>query len=176
MNTKGLVHIYCGDGKGKTTAAVGLSIRCAGGGGKVLFYQFLKDGSSSEINILKNIENIEVIDGYESAKFYNKMTDDEKIKSGIYYREKFNKIINMVKNKDYDLLVLDEIIYAVNLKYINSCDVVNFINLKPYGLEVVLTGRNPDDNIISCADYISEIKKIKHPFDNGIMARKLIES
>lgn len=176
MNDKGLVHIYCGDGKGKTTAAVGLSVRCAGGGGKVLFYQFLKDGSSSEINVLKNIKNIDIIGGYKNTKFYNKMTDAEKTEAGIYYREKFKEIINMVKNNDYDLLVLDEIIYAINLKYINSCDVVDFIKSKPYGLEIVLTGRNPDENISACADYISEIKKIRHPFDKGIMARKLIES
>lgn len=176
MEGKGLVHIYCGDGKGKTTAAVGLAVRCAGGGGRVLFYQFLKDGSSSEINILRQIDNVDVIAGYKKTKFYNVMTDEEKKEAALYYTEKFDEIINMAKSNGYDLIVLDEAIHAVNLKYISVEKMLSFLKTKPYGLEAVLTGRNPSVDICRHADYISEIKKIKHPFDKGIKARRLIES
>lgn len=172
---KGLIHIYCGDGKGKTTAALGLAIRCAGGGGKVLFYQFLKDGTSSEINILKEIKNIDVIEGYKKTKFYNQMTDAEKKEAAEYYNNKFDEIVLAVKSNNYDLLILDEFTYAINFNYITVEKFIDFIKTKPQGLEIALTGRNPCDAICNCADYISEVIKIKHPYDKGITARRLIE-
>jgi len=172
---KGLVHVYCGDGKGKTTAAVGLAVRCAGGGGKVLFYQFLKDGTSGEIAALKKIDGVDVIDGYVEVRFSKFMTDDDIIKAKKYYRSDFHKIIDKVFEKDYDLLVLDEVTHAVNNEYILIDELMRFLENKPYDLEVVLTGRNPHNMLCDFADYVSEILKIKHPFDLGIKARKFIE-
>lgn len=175
MERKGLIHIYCGDGKGKTTAAVGLAIRCAGGGGNVLFYQFLKNGKSSEIAALKRINEIELIDGYEGIKFSFNMTDDEKKIAADYYTLKFKEIVNKVNEKNYDMLILDEAVNAINLGYISIDSILAFLINKPFGLEVIMTGRNPDKKLMALADYISEIVKIKHPFDIGIEARKLIE-
>ena len=85
MTTKGLVHVYFGDGKGKTTSSIGLAVRCAGGGGKVLFFQFLKDGSSGEINGLKNIDGIEVGNFPDSVKFTSLMTNEERKQAKEFY-------------------------------------------------------------------------------------------
>ncbi len=175
MNCKGLIHIYFGNGKGKTTAAVGLSVRCVGGGGKVLFYQFMKDGLSGEMNILKKIDGIEVIDGYEKAKFTKDMSDEEKKDAGIHYAREFENIISRANAEEFDLLILDESIDAINNNYISSERMIDFLNNKPFGLEVVLTGRKPDRRLFDIADYVSDILKIKHPFDMGIGSRKMIE-
>ncbi len=172
---KGLIHLYCGDGKGKTTAAVGLAVRCAGGGGKVLFYQFLKDGTSGEISVLKKIDGVDVVDGYREIKFSKFMTDNEITEAKKYYSSEFSKIVDIIFEKNYDLLVLDEITHAVNNKYVSIYEVIKFLEIKPFGLEVVLTGRNPHKRFCELADYVSEVLKIKHPFDLGIKSRKFIE-
>ena len=158
MMLKGLVHIYCGDGKGKTTAAIGLAVRCAGGGGRVLFVSFLKDNKSGERNALKNTEN------EKEKKCYNKYCAD--VLSDV--SEKASKGI-------YNMLVLDEIIPAMNNDIIPENYVLDIIKERPDDLEIILTGRNPSENIMDSADYITEMKKIKHPYDKGITARKYIE-
>ena len=175
MDCKGLIHIYFGDGKGKTTAAVGLCVRCAGGGGKVLFYQFMKDGSSGEIDVMKKIDGVDVIDGYRKSKFSKDMTDEEKREAKLYYTKRFEDIINRVNNEKFDLLILDEAINAINNNYISLDRMIEFLNNKPFGLEVVLTGRKPDRKLFGIADYVSDILKIRHPFDRGIGSRKMIE-
>lgn len=175
MDCKGLIHIYFGDGKGKTTAVTGLSVRCAGGGGKVLFCQFLKDGSSGEINVLKKIDGISVVDGYGKIKFVKYMTEDEKKSAEAFYKNQFDNIINMVNEKEFDLLILDEIIDAVNIGFVSFDKIIEFLENKPFGLEVALTGRKPDKRLFDIADYVSDILKIKHPFDKGISSRKMIE-
>lgn len=171
----GLTHIYCGDGKGKTTCAAGLATRCAGGGGKVLWFQFLKKDTSSERKSLELLDNIQLLPGYENVKFTFKMTDEEKQLARDFYLYRFKEINKMVHENEYDMVVLDEIIGAINCEMIELEYVIEFIRNKPKGLEVVLTGRNPSEQLLAEADYISEIKKIKHPYDKGIMARHKIE-
>lgn len=174
-NDTGLIHIYCGDGKGKTTAAAGLAIRCAGGGGKVFFYQFLKDGTSGEIETLKSINEIFVAKAYPLAKFSFQMNEEEKEAARIFYEKELDDIIEIVSNQEYQLCVLDEVLHAVNLGFISLDKLVTFLKNKPEMLEVVLTGRNPKDELCELADYITEMNKVKHPFDKGIGARRLIE-
>jgi len=175
LKNKGLVHIYCGDGKGKTTAAIGLAVRCSGSGGKVLLCQFLKDGSSGEISALKQFHNIQIADFYRKIKFTYMMTEKEFYEAKNYYIYIFENLIKRVNSDNFDLLILDEIIPAINKGYISIEKIIDFLENKPYGLEVVLTGRNPDERLCDLADYISDIIKIKHPFDKGIGARKFIE-
>lgn len=175
MDEMGLIHIYYGDGKGKTTCATGLALRCAGGGGKVLFFQFLKDGSSGEIDALKAVPGIEVMEGYKETKFSFQMTELEKKKTKEYYQSLWKKIVEKVYKEDYQLLVLDECLHAINLEYIDLGEVLDFLYKRPQGVEIVLTGRNPKEELIQVADYVTEMKKIKHPFDLGIGARRLIE-
>lgn len=172
-NNLGLIHIYCGDGKGKTTAATGLAIRAAGSGYKVLISRFLKNNLSGELNILKTIPNICVTGSEKDFGFFFNMSENEKNDARQYFSSQL--IQSFEHSKNYDLLILDEINVSVDLKLIDESLLVRLIQNKPKHLEVILTGRNPSDSIIALADYISEIKCIKHPFDRGITSRKGIE-
>lgn len=172
---EGLTHIYTGSGKGKTTAAVGLGVRCAGNGGKVLFSQFLKDNKSSELNILKEIENIHLELCTESFGFYFRMSEDTKKKAKETYQNYLARIIECVKAGEFQMLIMDEMIATYNYELIDRQILLEFLKNKPEQLEVVLTGRDPAEELVELADYISEIVKIKHPYDKGIPARIGIE-
>lgn len=170
---RGLIHIYCGDGKGKTTAAVGLAVRCAGNGGRVLYTSFLKDNKSGELAVLRSVPGIDVLENPSEVKFFKFMTDDEKKCIKKVYSDRLEEFRHMPS--DYDMVVLDEIIPAINNGLISENDIINIINSLRNTVEVVLTGRNPSEKLLEMADYISEVKKIRHPFDKGIAARKMIE-
>lgn len=172
---RGLIHIYSGDGKGKTTASIGLSVRCAGSGGKVLFTQFLKNNQSSELKILREISNMELSLSEKTFGFYSKLSDKEKREAKDVYQQLLIKAIEKVDSGVYQMLVLDEVITAYHYQLIEQQYFVDFLKNKPEYLEVVLTGRYPADELIELADYVSEIKKIKHPYDQGIGARMGIE-
>jgi len=169
----GLIHIYCGDGKGKTTAAIGLAIRAAGAGKRVVFAQFFKDGSSSEISVLKAVGNIQAVHCNTVRGFWKRMDDVQKAKASKDYTSFLAEIIMLAK--DADLLVLDEIISACNHGTVTEATVLDFLRDKPNNLEVALTGRGPSETLLKFADYVSEIKKVKHPYDCGIAAREGIE-
>lgn len=169
-----MIHLYCGDGKGKTTAAMGLALRCAGNGGRVYIYQFLKNGSSGECALLRDIEGVSVGECFPQAKFVWNMSAEEKSEAAHYYRKKFKEITELVRD-GYDMVVLDELMAAVGYDFVPIGEVLDFLENRPEGLEVVMTGRNPDARIMDAADYVSEIRKIKHPYDKGIQARKGIE-
>ena len=169
----GRVHIYCGDGKGKTTAAVGLAIRAAGAGKRVLFTQFFKDGSSSEIRILSQIDNIQVLHKQTVRGFFSRMTAEQRAIASRDYSQHFREICTLCRDKD--VLILDEIISACNHDTIQESELVSFLENRPENLEVVLTGRNPSSELLSAADYVTKMEKMKHPFDQGISARKGIE-
>lgn len=171
----GLIHIYCGDGKGKTTAAVGLAVRCAGRGNKVLLVQFLKSRDSGELYSLAKLPDIEVMRGKESKKFTFQMNEEEKHALLIEHNKMFEQVLAKIKNGGYSLLILDEVIGALNAKVFEMPKLIEFLRHKPENLEVVLTGRNPAPELVEIADYVSEMRKVKHPIDKGIMAREGIE-
>lgn len=169
----GLIHIYFGDGKGKTTLSIGMSIRAAGRNLKVLFAQFLKGENSGERIILSNLNNVTLAKVPSKINFCINMSNEEKDKAKIFYQNLFEEIIkNCVK---YDLIILDEILGAIECGFIKESKLIDFLKTKPKNLEVVLTGRKASKELIHQADYISEIKKIKHPYDNLIFAREGIE-
>lgn len=171
----GLIHIYCGDGKGKTTAAVGLAVRCAGRGNKVLLVQFLKSRDSGELYSLAKLPDIEIMRGKESKKFTFQMNEEEKHALLIEHNKMFEQVLTKIKNGGYSLLILDEVIGALNAKVFEMPKLIEFLRHKPENLEVVLTGRNPAPELVEIADYVSEMRKVKHPMDKGIMAREGIE-
>ncbi len=171
----GLVHIYCGDGKGKTTSAVGLAVRCAGSGNRVLFYQFMKPGTSGERNVLEQIPEVTVLSGYTISKFSFAMTDEEKAEAAVGYQKQFDDIVQLMERDEYQMIVLDEIMSCINCGFLPLETVLDWLRNRPDGLEVVMTGRDPDPLLVECADYVSEIRKQKHPFDHGVGARKGIE-
>lgn len=170
---KGLTHIYCGDGKGKTTAAVGLAVRAAGNGFKVLFVQFMKNGRTGELVSFEKLENITVLDGRQVAKFSWNMDEREKAEARSIQQEKLDEAIALADG--YDMLVLDEAVGACQGGFLDEQRLCAFFSEKPEALEVVLTGRDPSRELLARADYVSEIKKIKHPYDMGIHARNGIE-
>ena len=172
---RGLIHIYCGDGKGKTTAATGLAIRGAGHLMRVIFVQFMKDGTSNELKILNDIDNIDTMVCKEHLGFSWNMTEETKKKAEEVYTKLFESAIEEAVKKDADMIIFDEIMSAISNKFVSEEKVLTFLNNKPEKLEVVMTGRNPSKELIDKADYVSEVKKIKHPFDNGVGSRIGIE-
>ncbi len=169
----GLIHIYCGDGKGKTTAAMGLAARAAGSGKTVLITQFFKPGNSSELKTLALSSNIEIFSEEKHYGRVSNMTEEKLAEAKRYYRTYFEKIVR--ESEDFDVLILDEIISAVNHDIVSLANVTDFMDNKKEGLELVLTGRNPDGELVRRADYVTMMQKVKHPYDIGIAARKGIE-
>ena len=169
----GLVHIYCGDGKGKTTAAVGLAVRACGAGKKILFVQFLKSESSSERRILKQLDGIELTPCPEKVKFTFRMNEVEKQEC----RERCASLLRLTEERlpMFDLAVLDEVFGALSAGMLEMGDLLRLVREKPEKTELVLTGRNPPPEVTAIADYITEMKKIRHPYDAGTPARKGIE-
>lgn len=175
MKDGGLIHIYTGDGKGKTTASLGLAVRCAGHGNRVLIVQFLKSRPTGELKSLALIPGIELLRGKETKKFTFQMTPEEKREVLREHTALFAQVQKKVRAEKPDLLILDEIIGACNTGVFDKELLLDFLRHKPAELEVVLTGRNPAPELTELADYVSEICKRKHPFDKGIPARTGIE-
>ena len=168
-----MIHLYYGDGKGKTSAACGLAVRSAGAGMRVLFTQFFKNGSSSENRILSGIEGIDVVMPGEYRGRYKNMDDAQKTAVGDNYRAFLSELIN--KAGDYDLIVLDEAVSAYGYGMFGKEEFLSFLQKEGCEREIVLTGRSPLPELLALADYATEMKKVKHPFDRGITARKGIE-
>jgi len=169
----GLMHIYCGNGKGKTTAALGLALRASGSGLKVVFAQFMKARDTGELNALPRLLNVTVMRAKPISKFSFQM--DEKEKEEV--RQSHAAFILEIKKvmEGADLLVLDEAVGAVARGLLDEDLLLELLDTRPPHLEVVLTGRDPSEELLRRADYVSEMVKRKHPFDRGIPAREGIE-
>lgn len=170
-----MIHIYYGDGKGKTTASIGLAVRAAGSRMKVLFVQFLKTEFSGERHTLSHTKNITLTFVPVELKFTYEMDETEKQKAAVMFRKIFDDAVTTVLTQKYDMIVLDEIFSAVEADMISEHDVYEFVSNAPKNLEVVMTGHNPPERLIELADYVTEMKKIKHPYDQGVQARFGIE-
>jgi len=172
----GLVQIYTGHGKGKTTAAAGLAMRAAGRGLTVVFIQFLKNDPSGEIMLIeKSIPEIKVMRFNSQNKFIWNMNDEERELLRSETCEGFAGAMNAAGNGSCDILILDEIFGACRNGFITEDEILNLIKIKRAGIEIVLTGRDAPEKIINAADLVTEMKNIKHPFDAGIKARRGIE-
>ena len=174
-NRQGLVHIYCGDGKGKTSAAVGLAVRAAGRGMKVLVVRFLKTENSGEVEVLRSIPGITVTPCDRTFGFVFRMNEEQKAEAARYYQKRFETAVEEAVTGNYDLLILDEILASCNYGMVQEESVLDFLRTRPAGLEVVLTGRDPSEKLVEQADYVSEIRMIKHPYEKRVPARKGIE-
>jgi cob(I)alamin adenosyltransferase len=170
----GLIHIYAGNGKGKTTAAAGLCTRAAGRDKKVIFAQFLKTQDTGELNSFKKL-GITVIRSTLQLGFTNTMDSRAKSLCGEEQKKIIKEILSHLSREKTDLLVLDEILDAVNANMLDEAELRSLIAHKPPETELVLTGRNPPSWLTEAADYISDIQKVKHPYDRGIQARIGIE-
>ena len=170
---KGYIQVYTGDGKGKTTAALGLALRAAGAGLKVYFAQFVKGMDYSELHSLRKFSDNIVVKQYGRDCFIYKEPESEDIEVA---RRGFDEVKKIILGGKYDVVILDEINIATYYKLITVEEVIELIKSRPSNVEVVLTGRNADRRIIANADLVTEMKDIKHYYQSGVSARKGIES
>ena len=175
---KGCIQLYYGDGKGKTTAAMGQIVRCVGHGFRVLVYQFLKEPTSGEVSVIRNLPGVEYIENEGPIPFMFNLTPEQQE----FFREKFQKKFDIVREKffsgEYDLVVLDEIIDAYNLGTIDKEQLHEMMEKKPENTELVITGHQYGmdmSELIKRADSVTKFVKEKHPFDLGMPCRKGIE-
>ena len=168
-------QIYCGDGKGKTTAAAGLAVRAAGNGWKVLFVQFLKARQTGELAVLASVEGITVVRAGSSEKFSYKLNTEERQRFRAENDHTLEKVFRMAETEGYDLLILDEVIQAVASDMIDEELLKNCVERFSPDRELVMTGRSPERWMIDTADYVTDMEKIRHPFDTGVPARRGIE-
>ncbi len=168
-----MIHLYHGDGKGKTTAACGLALRAAGSGMTVLFVQFFKSGSSSEVAAMQAIPNIETRHPSVHRGRYKQLDDEKRAEVSDSYHTLLTEVIESAEN--YDMIILDEVVSAYTYGMIDSTQLVNFLQSEGQTRELVMTGRNPATELIELSDYVTEMKKVKHPYDRGVTARKGIE-
>lgn len=179
MLEKGLVQIYTGDGKGKTTAAFGLALRAAGQGNKVLIYQFLKPPSldigerfALQLGAVRiRVESLDV--PWDMAESFKDKTAVSQMQKAI--KEVIERIIQTAEKRFYDVLILDEIIFCLSKGLVKFEDIKNIIDRKDPAVEIVLTGSGATEELIALADLVTEMKNIKHPLDKGTSARRGIE-
>lgn len=170
-----MIHVYYGDGKGKTTAAVGLAARAAGSKLKVLFVQFLKTEFSGERHVLSHTENVSLTFCPIELKFTFDMDEKEKQQASKIFRGIFDGSVTTALTERYDMVVMDEIFDVINYDMVSESEVYEFITNAPKSMEIVMTGHNPPKRFVEVADYVTEFKKIKHPYDKGITGRIGIE-
>jgi cob(I)alamin adenosyltransferase len=176
--SKGITQIYWGDGKGKTTAALGSALRACGAGLRVHLVQFMKDGAPGlESQVPGEIKALEKFSNFSYARFGSgdwclKNKDDTE------HASKAKEALNYLSTQlnKFDLIIADEILYALSLGLLNEEEIISIIKSKPQNLELILTGSHQAfENLFEYADLITHVKKIKHPYDKGLPARKGIE-
>lgn len=171
----GLIHCCCGDGKGKTTSALGLALRFAGAGGKVCIVQFLKSSKSGELKILDKLDAITALRNEKDFGFVYQMTEEQKAQCRKMHNKNLETALALAYSGQCGMLILDELTYVYDMALIDKKRIEDLILHKPEPLELVITGRDPAPLFTDNANYISEIKAVKHPFDKGIPARPGIE-
>lgn len=174
QQTTGMIHLYVGDGKGKTTAALGLAIRALGAGNRVLIAQFLKGRNTSELTPLRSL-GIEIFRTEAITTFTFDMTDEEKRLAAKNCDCCFSKVEAAIAAKEYDMLVLDEVVDAVNAGMLPLERLLSLLKNRDPSLEIVMTGRNPKDEIVAAADYLTVMTSLKHPYQHGVKSRPGIE-
>jgi cob(I)alamin adenosyltransferase len=170
---KGYVQVYTGDGKGKTTAALGLALRAAGAGLKVYIAQFIKMGDYSEIKFLRNrLSDIITVEQFGLGRFTKGNPSGEDLRIARKGLEMIRKVLSSGK---YDVVIMEEANIAVKYGMFSADDLIAVIDAKPENVELVITGRHAHPRIIERADLVTEMKKIKHYFEKGVAARIGIE-
>lgn len=172
---QGLVHVYIGDGKGKSTAALGLALRAAGAGLRVFYCQFLKQENSSELSSLALLPNITVQKGEPTDGFLFFMDEEKRAKAEANALSRFETAKKHILDGDYDMVILDEVLWLLSAEILSSEDLLSLLSSRAENCELILTGGHAPAEIIDAADYVSEIQKIRHPFDRDVAARRGIE-
>jgi cob(I)alamin adenosyltransferase len=173
---KGYIQVYTGDGKGKTTAAVGIATRAAGNEYKVIMVQFLKGGSTGELESAKKLQPYFSIHRFEKPRgFFWTLNDEEKAELKKEIQEAYEFCLKQLEERNCDILIMDEIMGALGNKLVTEEQILELMNRKPEDVELIMTGRNVPEKIIERANLVTEMKAIKHYFNEGVPARKGIE-
>ncbi len=182
-----MIHIYCGDGKGKSTASMGLCVRATGYSIPVLVAQFLKDDTSGELNVLRTLPTVEIIHSDRFFGFTWNMTEDEKKEQAEIFVGMMNKVDAWIEDKlgvgGYGenskvklMVILDEVIPAIDCKLLEESVLLSLVDKYDKNLvEFVFTGRNPSETLKEKADYVSCIQAVKHPYQQGITCMRGVE-
>lgn len=173
-----MIHVYHGEGKGKTTASMGLALRATANGKRVMVCQFMKDGSSGEISLLRELAGVSVLHDEPPVKFSFRMTDDERAAARAQHDRNLAACIAAMETGEADLIVLDEALGALSCDLLDPGLINKALDLaagKAKGPELVLTGRNPPQFVLDAADYITQMTCERHPFAQGVRARRGIE-
>lgn len=170
-----MIIVNYGEGKGKTTAAMGTAMRAAADNWKVVIVQFLKGRETGEIELLKEYPNVTIIRGKNSSKFSFAMNEEEKAEARAIHTDNLKEGIDLVKEGGCDMLVLDEVLGAIETGLIDEDPLKDLIAQRPEELELIITGRVLPGYIEECADYITEMRMVRHPFEKGVKARKGVE-
>ena len=170
---KGYVQVYTGDGKGKTTAALGLSLRAAGANLKVFIAQFVKGMEYSELEAVKRYSDLITLKQYGRDAFIHGKPTKEDFDAA---EKGFDELKDVILSGKYSLVIIDEANIAIYYKLFSVEDLISLIDEKPEHVEIVITGRKADPKIIERADLVTEMKEIKHYYTNGVKARKGIEN
>ena len=171
-DTRGYIQVYTGNGKGKTTAAIGLAIRAAGAGLKVYIAQFIKMGDYSEIKALKRYSDLITVEQFGLGRF----TDGKPLPEDIEAAQKgLKQVKSIMASKEYKVIILEEANVAVKFGLLRVQDLLGLMVKKPYDVELVITGRYAPSRVIEIADLVTEMKPVKHYFEKGVPARFGIE-
>lgn len=173
---KGYVQVYTGNGKGKTTAAVGLATRAAGNKFKVCMVQFLKSDATGELESAKLMAPYFTIHRFERPRgFFWTLNEQEKVELQEDIDKAYNFCMEQLKGRKCDILIMDEIMGTLSNGLVTEKQIIDLIDAKPEEVELILTGRNVPEEIIKRADLVTEMKDLKHYFEAGVPARKGIE-
>ncbi|HPN83865.1 MAG TPA: cob(I)yrinic acid a,c-diamide adenosyltransferase [Victivallales bacterium] len=172
MKNIGMVQIYTGEGKGKTTAALGLALRAAGAGMKVFFGQFIKSGRTSEAKIIRETLPMIKMNSFGNGRLIKGKASREDILRAV---NGLNECARSASSGEYDMVVLDEVFHAVRCGLVSENDLIRVLMRKSRNTELVLTGRGASKKLIAIADLVTEMKEIKHYYKKGLKARKGIE-
>jgi cob(I)alamin adenosyltransferase len=172
----GLIQVYTGDGKGKTTAALGQALRAVGHGYTVYMVQFLKGGPSGELVSAKMLEPCFKIFRFEKERgFFHTLSNKERMELKAEIDEAIAFVKKVLTEEECNILILDEVMGIIHTGLVSTGQICDLLRLKPDGMEIILTGRNVPKAIEEMADLVTEMRMVKHPFDNGISAREGIE-
>ncbi len=169
---QGYVQLYTGNGKGKTTAAVGLAVRAAGAGLRVFFAQFIKQGHYSEIEGLAAFGDRIVCRQYGRGRWIRGQAHESDI---VLAKRGLDEVAKVVRSGAYEVVILDEVLMATWLRMLDVDEVISLIDGKPECVELVLTGRGADARLVERADLVTEMQEVKHYYKRGVLAREGIE-
>ncbi|MCM1191080.1 MAG: cob(I)yrinic acid a,c-diamide adenosyltransferase [Butyrivibrio sp.] len=174
-----MIHLYTGEGKGKTTAAIGLCIRAAGRGFSVGFSQFMKGNDTGELSVLGSLQKVEILRSHRNYGFYSSMSDADKEELAGIHNGILDRLLEGAGKGAYQMIILDELTYPVKWGLLNQDKLRQLLAFGKQGAagetELVITGREASEELRDAADYITEMKCVRHPYKKGISARRGIE-